>query len=288
MLHIYWLFTAILWIGSTQTNPRSAQTDYENLIAAERAFAQLALDQGVKKAFVENLDEQSVVFQNNRFLPGKTTYQQLPDGSGKLTWRPAYAEISASGTLGYTTGPFEFRPRSLDEEPVSYGQFTSVWHKTATGQWKVLIDFGCTLSKPNQPDFILQIPTQVSSKSTLLLDTSVVSRALRKTELAFIQTAQTKSLREAYQSVLPTSDSIRLLREGSSSSVGLTAKKIAVASDQKVDYQLVRIISSPAGDLGYSYGYATFGNSRQGYLRIWRKRHNRWQLAHEVLGVKLT
>ncbi|MVM41680.1 hypothetical protein GO730_35100 [Spirosoma sp. HMF3257] len=288
MRQIIWLFAGTLWIHSFLSDPLTVQADYEQLVAAEQAFAQQALEQGIQKAFVENLDEQSVIFFNNHFLPGKSTYQQLLDSQGKLTWRPTYAEISASGTMGYTTGPFEFRPHSMNEEPVSFGQFTSVWHKTATGQWKALLDFGCTYGKPEQPEVSLVRPTQFATKVVEVVDTAVVSRELKQTEVAFAQTARTQSLQGAYQFVLPASDSIRLLREGSLVYAGSAARTMAEASHQKVDYQLVRVMASSAGDFGVSYGYVTFNQSRQGYIRIWRKRQGAWQLAHEVLGVKLS
>ncbi|MVM31142.1 hypothetical protein GO755_13960 [Spirosoma sp. HMF4905] len=287
MRQIIWLFAGTLWVYSFLPDPLTVQADYEQLVAAEQAFARLALEQGIPKAFVENLDEQSVVFLTNRFLPGKSTYQHILDGQGKLTWRPTYAEISASGTMGYTTGPFEFRPHSMNEEPVSYGQFTSVWHKTATGQWKALLDFGCSHGKPDRPEATLVLPTQFARKATGIVDTSVVGRELMQTEVAFVQVAHTQSLQAAYQLVLPASDSIRLLREGSLVYSGLAAQNLGKASSQKIDYQPVRVIVSSAGDFGFSYGYATFNQSRQGYIRIWRKRQGAWQLAHEVLGVKL-
>ncbi|GAB3893861.1 hypothetical protein GCM10028803_08450 [Larkinella knui] len=265
----------------------TVQADYEALVAAELGFAQMALDRGIRDAFVENLDEQSVIFIKNRFLPGKSTYQRLPPSSGRLTWRPNYAEISASGTMGFTTGPFEFRPRTMDEDPVSYGQFTSVWHKTAAGDWKALIDFGCTHAKPDQPVAALQMPGQFGVKTNTVLDTTKTGRELRQAETEFIRLAHSQSLRGAYQAVLPASDSVRLLREGNPVYTGTVAREKAASSNQKIDFQLVQVMTASSGDFGFTYGYATIGQIRNGYLRIWRKRQGAWQLAHEVLGVQL-
>ncbi|UFH54018.1 nuclear transport factor 2 family protein [Spirosoma sp. KNUC1025] len=261
------------------------QADYEALVAAERGFAKAGLEKGIRDSFVENLDEQSVVYAGNQFRPGKATYERAPKGTEKLTWRPNYAEIAASGTLGFTTGPFEFRPKTMDEEPVAYGQFTSVWHKTASGDWKVLIDFGCTHPKPAKPGPDLNPPTRFSNKRMIASDTTVSNQELRQVEAAFVQTARTKNLRDAYRSVLPASDSIRLLREGYERYEGTAAKRLADRSTQPVDYQPLQLITSRSGDLGFCYGYATFNHKKNAYLRIWRKRSGRWQLAHEVLTV---
>ncbi|WP_234733700.1 hypothetical protein [Tellurirhabdus bombi] len=281
-------FTSLL-AGPTplKDKPRTVQADYEKLVAAERNFAQSALDLGLREAFVANLDENSVVFQN-QFLPGKATYQKQPASSGKLTWRPNYAEIAASGTLGYTTGPFEFRAKSSDEAPVAYGQYTSVWHKTPSGEWKALIDFGCTHAKPTGLISELKSPTQFAVKSLAALDTSVINKELMQTEMMFAQIARTQNLRDAYARVLPASDSVRLLREGSVVYEGAAARKLVEAAAHQVEYQPIQAITAPSGDFGYTYGYAMFKQNRQGYLRIWRKRAGSWQLAHEVLSVKLS
>ena len=288
MFPTFYFALSLLWLAPFVSQPTTVQPDYEALVAAEGNFAKAGIEHGIRDAFLANLDEKSVVFIGDQFSPGKATYEKSPAGPAKLSWRPNYAEIAESGTLGYTTGPFEFRPRSLDDIPVSFGQFTSVWHKTATGDWKVLIDFGCSHDKPAQPAPDLNPPTQFATKITAILDTSVVSRELRQVELAFAQTAHQKSLHDAYQSVLPTSDSIRLLREGHVAYEGAAAKRLAESSSQQFDFQSVKTITAPSGDLGFSYGYATFNQTRQAYLRIWRKRNGHWQLAQEVLSLKFS
>jgi hypothetical protein len=286
MLSTNWLLATLLSV-ITSPRPTTLQADYEALVAAERSFAKSGLELGIRDSFVANLDEQSVVFVGNEFKPGKATYQRSPAGSEKLSWRPNYAEIAGSGTLGYTTGPFDLRPRSLNDAPVVYGQFTSVWHKTPTGIWKVLIDFGCSHGKPAQPAPELNAPTSFPTKLITVLDTSLVNRELMQVETTFAQVARTQSLRDAYQSVLPANDSLRLLREGNELYQGPAAKRLAESSRQQVDYQPVQVLTAPSGDFGYCYGYATFAQQKQAYLRIWRKRFNHWQLAHEVLSLKL-
>jgi hypothetical protein len=55
---------------------------------------------------------------------GKQWYQQRPPSPGRLSWEPIYADISAAGDMGYTTGPWEFRKNSTDAEAVAFG---GVW-----------------------------------------------------------------------------------------------------------------------------------------------------------------
>ncbi|WP_461104679.1 hypothetical protein [Spirosoma koreense] len=288
MIAPLFLSVLLLCANALRTQTQTVQADYEALVAAERGFAKAGRENGIRDSFVANLDDQSVVFTGDQFRPGKATYERVPDGSQRISWNPNYAEIAASGTFGFTTGPFDVRPGLNDAAPVAYGQFTSVWHKTTTGDWKVLIDFGCGHAKPVQAAPKLISPTQFARKATAVADTAVSNRELMQLEATFSQAARTQNLRDAYKAVLPASDSLRLLREGHERYEGAAAKRLAETSVQQVDYQPLRALTAPSGDLGYSYGYATFNGARQAFLRVWRKRSGRWQLAHEVLTVKLS
>ncbi len=276
-LHLAALFS-VFAAGSSVT----LQTDFEALVAAEKAFALQVETNGIRQAFLDNLDEQSVVFLNNQFVAGRSAYARQPDGPGLLSWRPVYAEISASGEFGFTTGPYEVR-RQRTGEPITYGMYTSVWQKTGEGHWKVLIDFGCT-GKPYQPELPFQMPQWFGPKSTRAVDTSQANRELMQVETAFARAALERGHRYAYKRVLPVHDSIRLLRDGDFPRVGLAARKIAATLTQKVAYKPLRTVVSQAGDLGYAYGYTGIREKHQAYLHIWRKRKGTWQLAHEVLA----
>ncbi|CCH53830.1 hypothetical protein BN8_02959 [Fibrisoma limi BUZ 3] len=282
-----WLAVAGLAGAVLPHEPLTVQSDYQALVAAERAFAQRAIDKGIRDAFLENLDEQSVIYETNRFIPGRPAYARLQSAPGKLLWRPAYAEIAQSGTLGYTTGPFEIRPHSMDDKPVAHGQYTTVWHKTADGSWKALVDFGIVHGKPDVPVPDVQPPARFAEKVTAIADTAALGRELLRIEKAFAEAARTKSLSEAYRQVWPATDSVRLLRDGFTPYVAKEATTLADASSQQVDYEPVRAVAASSGDYGFVYGYATYRNKKQAYLRIWRKRSGRWQLAQEVLNVKL-
>ncbi|GHB75475.1 DUF4440 domain-containing protein [Persicitalea jodogahamensis] len=267
-----------------QSEATTVQADYEALVAAERAFGRQAKSDGIRRAFLDNLDEQSVVFLNQNFVAGQTVYDRQPDGSGLLSWRPAYAEISASGDFGYTTGPYEFSRRATDDEPTVFGQYTSVWHKTETGRWKVLIDFGCNHGKPNQTETPLPAPDQFGTKKTATIDTAITNRELSLADSTFASTARQSGLRAAYQLILPNTDSLRILHAGHRPYKGLAAREKLGTLPQVTQVQTLRAVTSRAGDLGYTYGFVIFNEKRRGYLRIWRKRNNGWQLAQEVFA----
>jgi ketosteroid isomerase-like protein len=61
----------------------------------------------------------------------------------KLTWKPAKADVSAAGDLGYTFGTWELtgKSRSGDDVHVT-GKYSTVWKKQKDGAWKVVLDLG--------------------------------------------------------------------------------------------------------------------------------------------------
>src|SRR5262249_15710429 len=73
---------------------------------------------------------------------GKKFWSSLPVFDGVFTWSPAIAEIAPSGHWGYTSGNYEHRPKSLEDTPNEFGQYTTVWQQYPDGQWKYLIDIG--------------------------------------------------------------------------------------------------------------------------------------------------
>lgn|GEM_PF-4692427 len=113
------------------------------LIRAELAFAEMALRQGTRAAFLANLHPQAVVFSPGP-VNGKGLWEAKPESPGLLSWFPAFAEVSEDGLMGYTTGPAEYRKErsSRQEAPAWKGRFLSVWRRDADGRWRVIFDAG--------------------------------------------------------------------------------------------------------------------------------------------------
>ena len=80
------------------------------------------------------LNGKSAIAKTMAFLNNKDNH---------LSWAPSYADISASGDLGYTYGTYEFRSRDKDGKPiVSYGKYSTIWKRQKDGSWKVVLDMG--------------------------------------------------------------------------------------------------------------------------------------------------
>lgn len=75
----------------------------------------------------------------------------LDSKDNQLIWTPVYADLSASGDLGYTYGTFEFRSKDKDGKPtVAHGKYTSIWKKQKDESWKVVLDMGNDSPEPGK------------------------------------------------------------------------------------------------------------------------------------------
>lgn len=59
-----------------------------------------------------------------------------------LNWWPRYAEVAASGSFGYTCGPWTFQPATTADPVPANGDFFTVWQKNKSGEWKFILDVG--------------------------------------------------------------------------------------------------------------------------------------------------
>ena len=64
------------------------------------------------------------------------------DTTFSITWDPNYAEVAASGDMGYTVGRYERTSRAEGETVVNAGTYLTVWRRQEDGSWKVKADIG--------------------------------------------------------------------------------------------------------------------------------------------------
>jgi ketosteroid isomerase-like protein len=94
-----------LFAGNPARTGSPQEDALASLIEAERAFARAAEEKGVREAFLTYLAEGAIVFRPAP-VEGRPLYEKMsPDNPALLTWTPEVAEVSASGDLGYTSGP---------------------------------------------------------------------------------------------------------------------------------------------------------------------------------------
>ena len=85
--------------------------------------------------------------KNNLPLEGiealRASYQTFSDSGFVLTWKPLYADIAASGEIGYTYGIYTSTAiDSIGTKTEKNGTYVSVWKKDNNGEWKFVLDSG--------------------------------------------------------------------------------------------------------------------------------------------------
>jgi ketosteroid isomerase-like protein len=269
------------------SNAETGQSDREkalaSLIGAERSFSGTSEQKGIREAFLAFLAEKAIVFRPGP-VEGRPIYEKMdPANPTVLAWAPEIAEVSASGELGYTSGPYQVRP-DRGTEPTGFGHYVSIWKKQADGGWRVLLDIGVQHDRPQSAGPVSAVATPQVSKTFEALS----PEALRDEEGAFGERAgsfeketASRGSRKALSAF--AADDIRVYRPGRFPSVGKRAfdaiipsgaGRIAPGSGRRKAAYHVGLAWS--GDLAYSYG--TFEISRDravvettAYLRIWRK-----------------
>ncbi len=148
-------FTAILLVAVFLSASPSAvaKRDAGILLRLEADFMKAAAERGLQGYMSYYAEDAAELPNGADMFRGKEsiakTMDFLDDKNNHLTWKPAYADVAASGDLGYTYGTFEFRSKDKEGNPsVEYGKYVSIWKKQRDGSWKVVMDMGNSSPSP--------------------------------------------------------------------------------------------------------------------------------------------
>lgn len=140
------LFFAACNEPNNYSEKKSVNTDsLKNvLMQTDLAFSDLSKAKGRNASFLEYMDEHVTMMRSNGMpFTGKDTMRKRfsvrPDTSYTLTWKPLYADIAASGDLGYTYGRWLLVTNKNDS---SEGTYTTIWKQQPNGDWKFVLDTG--------------------------------------------------------------------------------------------------------------------------------------------------
>ncbi|HKR01324.1 MAG TPA: nuclear transport factor 2 family protein [Pyrinomonadaceae bacterium] len=209
---------------------------------------------------------------------------------GVLTWRPNFADVSQAGDLGYTTGPWEFREKSLEEKPVAHGQFMTIWKRQADGTWKFALDLGTRNPPPEASSSTeVQFPSS-RQRGKKLNDGGAGEALLLKAESELAKKVASKKPVDAFLSYM--SDDVRFMRPNAFPVVGREAARSALnAKPGALTWQPTKAEVARSGDLGYVYGTYEFKSddgktSEKGnYVRIWKRQAgNSWKIVLDLLN----
>lgn len=255
------------------------------LVEMEHAFAKAAATKGTRDAFIEFLADDGIIFQPGP-VNGKKFWTAREKRKGLLSWEPEYADVARSGDLGWTTGPWEFRPNGPEDKPVAFGEYFTIWKKQIDGSWKAVLDRGVTTDK-SYATKLLQFPkhdegSDLRSKAKvaavreklMTLEHDFSSAVIKKGAVSAFAAYLAEDVRMLRADLAPVTDKQRAL-EIISSRMGL------------LSWQSTWADVSAGGDLGYTYGTFEFKSrgvvvEHGSYVRVWKKRAGTWQVVMDV------
>lgn len=278
-------------LGCTGALPADAQNRIESdtalasMVVAERAFAQHSL-RATQAAFVTWMAPNGVLYRPRavKAIPYLRARPMNPDLA--LVWEPVFADMSAAGDLGYTTGPWIGSSRSRADADPTFGEYVTIWRRQGDGTWKAELDAGVAHGPdPVGPGAIQAAPapawnragTQAKTLASLLAaDSALAAHAATDGAAAAFRKRASPHIRLLRSARFPLrSDSAHSFL---SASAGYTWKAAAGAT-------------AASGDIGYTYGpyvLLTAPGSRQAtesgdFVRIWRRNENGdWQVVLDL------
>lgn len=259
-----------------------------SLVNAERGFASMAAERGTQEAFLANLADDAVVFRPGP-VAAKPWVEAHPFAAGALlSWGPIEAEIAGSGDLGYTTGPWEYRPKGASDDPVAFGFYVTLWKKQADGAWKAVLDTGTSTEKPDKPFDPWKAPMHLRTP-VKPMSADEARKGIEAADREFARLYAAKGPAKALDAFL--ADDGRYHRDGSFPRV---SKKSILAGVQPDGFPLAwrteKVDVASSGDFGYSYGYVdATRNGETGtyamYVKIWRREQNgAWRIVLDILN----
>jgi ketosteroid isomerase-like protein len=121
----------------------SPETNELELQAVDASFSAYSKEHGLRKAFLEYIDEDGVMMRDNAYpFKGASAIRlisAMDDKSVRMTWEPRGGDIAASGDLGYTYGIYEMH---YADKQVERGTYVTIWKKQPDGSWKFVLDSG--------------------------------------------------------------------------------------------------------------------------------------------------
>jgi ketosteroid isomerase-like protein len=275
---------------SAYTQEKGIRPALLGLADAERAFAKMSVEKGVREAFYNNFAEGGINFQphpTNTREAFRNSPAPAPPPPITLNWAPIYGDVSQAGDLGYTTGPYTVEDRSAEKRPTRHGMYSSVWKKQADGSWKVVLDLGIQASTAVAPlDAPFQSAPQwnVSAKNA---NTEKGISSLLKSDRAFFETAKTGAA-QSWRKFL--SEDARIHRSSMMPVTGKPAlqdwisKQSAALGGEPIKADIAR-----SGDLGYSYGKYEIKTQKMEkgyYARVWKRdAKGDWRIVFDVTTV---
>lgn len=252
----------------------AADTPFEQIVAAERAFAADGLARGVNASFVAAFADDALVYTADGPTAGRAFYAARPPSGTAIAWSPEAAEVAASGDLGYTYGPAEYSRIADPKAAHRYGHYFSIWERAADGAFEVVHDVGIGHGEAPQAGKVARRGPSSTPGAAVAL-----SNRERNARLQALIAADRAREAGGLGAVPLAADAVAL-REGglpgpaTAAPAAATDRPLAVLGSARL---------SAAGDLGTTVGGTGAGaKAPLAYQRVWRWDGVRWVLAVDL------
>jgi ketosteroid isomerase-like protein len=251
------------------------------MVAADRAFAAAALDSTPQRAFLRWFAADALIYRP-RLVRAAEYLRARPMPRGlSLVWEPVFADVSAAGDLGYTSGPWISQRRDVPGADPTFGQYVTIWRRQADRSWKVELHAGIAhgadaigpkdLRVAPSPDW------RVAGTAAARAAAADANRLLLQADAALARVSQARGAAAAFRS--RSAPHLRLLRSGELAATGNEAHGL-LSTVVTYRWQPAGGNVASSGDLGYTWGTfvsitgpaAARINERGDYLRVWRRR----------------
>lgn len=259
----------------------------QEMATTERAFAARALAVGWKAAFLEFFSDAAIGFEKGEVNLAKAQIHANPDPSPgmQLVWEPRVGDISATGEIGWLTGPSTTIDPARNKGQPRHAVYTSIWKRQRNGSYRVVMDVGVpTPSAVSFPPGLTR-PAYTGRFSGDYDDTTPPLGNADRLLNSVLRSNQARGWRTV------VAEAARLHRRNALPLVG--ERNIARWAASQPAYALADTRFSEAarsGDLGYTWGTYAVPTGRGGpreegfYVRVWaRHSDGQWRLALDVL-----
>jgi len=244
--------------GSLASSQTAIPEKLRPIVEAERAFSRMSVEKGTREAWLAFMAENAINFTPHPVNAREATLARPPlPGPPKTTlkWEPKAGDVSASGDLGYNTGPYWRTDESEQERPPRYGYFFSVWKRQADGSFKVAIDAG--IETPPHPGSFgtTAFRSMVTETKPQPSSTEAGEREVIEHDRAFLRKAESDTAAAYLEALGPNG---RMHRSGHAPYTERAAiQSFLRGKPLKMKGEPIDGDASPSGDLGYVYGSYT-------------------------------
>ena len=119
----------------------------QEIMDVEGDFAAMAAKEGIPEAFLFYAAEDAVLMRGDQLYIGKQKLEEhflqinTQPLDASLNWKPDFVDVSVSGDLAYTYGPYTYSYTDSTGNTVEHnGVFHTVWKRQADGSWRFVWD----------------------------------------------------------------------------------------------------------------------------------------------------